>query len=292
MYFSFFYLKISKNHLNPKVFCIVKLRFFLQSDDEQDYIPKYVKNHGYLRSPQLQKLLKQTKVFIGLGFPYEGPAPLEAIQSGCVFLNAKFDPPHDRVNTPFFKNKPTLRKVTSQHPYAEEFIGKPHVYTIDITNTTVVEAAMQEILQQQVNAYLPLEWTPEGMLERVNTYVEHVDFCDINAKPWPPLDQKQVFVSQSGQSCKDLCRSKGLVCESSYFVNINTADQIKRLNLTCRKEEFAAALHAPSYGHDGHTCILQTHPLLFSCVYAKEGHSRICPCRDFQQQQVALCKKC
>ena len=29
------------------------------------------------------------QVFIGLGFPYEGPAPLEAIAQGCIFLNAK-----------------------------------------------------------------------------------------------------------------------------------------------------------------------------------------------------------
>ena len=32
---------------------------------------------------------RSIQVFIGLGFPYEGPAPLEAIAQGCVFLNAK-----------------------------------------------------------------------------------------------------------------------------------------------------------------------------------------------------------
>ena len=82
------------------------------------------------------------QVFIGLGFPYEGPAPLEAIAQGCIFLNAKvtreiaqffsrvntsvlvtnyhgmflafqFDPPHNRINTEFFKLKPTLREVSS-----------------------------------------------------------------------------------------------------------------------------------------------------------------------------------
>ena len=29
------------------------------------------------------------QVFVGLGFPYEGPAPLEAIASGCFFINPK-----------------------------------------------------------------------------------------------------------------------------------------------------------------------------------------------------------
>ena len=32
---------------------------------------------------------RSMQVFIGLGFPYEGPAPLEAIAQGCIFLNAK-----------------------------------------------------------------------------------------------------------------------------------------------------------------------------------------------------------
>lgn len=41
-----------------------------------------------------------------------------------------------------------LFQVTSQHPYAEVFIGKPHVYTIDINNLTEVHEAVQAILRQ------------------------------------------------------------------------------------------------------------------------------------------------
>ena len=51
------------------------------------------------------------QLFVGLGFPYEGPAPLEAIAQGCIFINAKFNPPQNSENTMFFKGKPTLRKV-------------------------------------------------------------------------------------------------------------------------------------------------------------------------------------
>lgn len=47
--------------------------------------------------------LKSFQVFVGLGFPYEGPAPLEAIANGAVFLNPVFDVPKDSLNTPFFK---------------------------------------------------------------------------------------------------------------------------------------------------------------------------------------------
>lgn len=56
---------------------------------QKPIIPDYIVNHGILKGDELKKLLKKSKIFIGLGFPYEGPAPLEAIASGCVFLNAK-----------------------------------------------------------------------------------------------------------------------------------------------------------------------------------------------------------
>lgn len=55
------------------------------------------------------------KVFIGFGFPYEGPAPLEAIANGCIFLQPKFDPPHSSLNHEFFRGKPTSRKVYALH---------------------------------------------------------------------------------------------------------------------------------------------------------------------------------
>jgi len=47
-----------------------------------------------------------------MGFPYEGPAPLEAIAQGCFFLNPRLDPPRNRENSVFFKGKPTLRAVS------------------------------------------------------------------------------------------------------------------------------------------------------------------------------------
>lgn len=46
-----------------------------------------------------------------MGFPYEGPAPLEAIAQGCVFINPQFNPAHNSENTNFFKGKPTARQV-------------------------------------------------------------------------------------------------------------------------------------------------------------------------------------
>ena len=54
------------------------------------------------------------QLFVGLSFPYEGPAPLEAIANGCAFLNPKFNPPKSSKNTDFFKGKPTLREVRGE----------------------------------------------------------------------------------------------------------------------------------------------------------------------------------
>ena len=94
-------------------------------------IPGFVFNHEILPRNDLFDLLKQTKViqyihtvcgkqtvlplplqvFIGLGFPYEGPAPLEAIALGCIFLNPLMKPPISRTNSKFLASKPTEREV-------------------------------------------------------------------------------------------------------------------------------------------------------------------------------------
>uniref|UniRef100_A0A8C2SII7 alpha-1,6-mannosyl-glycoprotein 6-beta-N-acetylglucosaminyltransferase n=1 Tax=Capra hircus TaxID=9925 RepID=A0A8C2SII7_CAPHI len=136
-------------------------------------VPAFVKNHGLLPQPEFQQLLRKAKLFIGFGFPYEGPAPLEAIANGCVFLQSRFSPPHSSLNHEFFRGKPTSREVFSQHPYAENFIGKPHVWTVDYNNSEEFEAAIQAIMTTQVDPYLPYEYTCEGMLERIHAYIQH-----------------------------------------------------------------------------------------------------------------------
>ncbi|CAJ0603234.1 unnamed protein product [Cylicocyclus nassatus] len=49
-----------------------------------------VTNHGILTGVNIASLLKSVDIFMGLGFPIEGPAPLEALANGAVFINAKF----------------------------------------------------------------------------------------------------------------------------------------------------------------------------------------------------------
>ncbi len=95
--------------------------------------------------------MQEAKVFIGLGFPYEGPAPLEAVANGCVFLNPQLSPPLDRYNSPFLKAKPTLRSLTSQNPYTEHFISDPHVFTFDANDNAAIIRVMEKISKIDVS---------------------------------------------------------------------------------------------------------------------------------------------
>lgn len=46
-------------------------------------------------------------------------------------------------------------QLTSQHPYAEVFIGRPHVWTVDLDNQEEVEDAVKAILSQKVVSSIP-----------------------------------------------------------------------------------------------------------------------------------------
>lgn len=41
-------------------------------------------------------------------------------------------------------------QISSQHPYAETSIGKPHVWTVDVTNKSDVREALRSILHTEV----------------------------------------------------------------------------------------------------------------------------------------------
>ncbi|KAJ7340119.1 Alpha-1,6-mannosylglycoprotein 6-beta-N-acetylglucosaminyltransferase A [Desmophyllum pertusum] len=262
------------------------------ASEVSSHLPSFVINHGVVTPMEVQKLLNESMVFVGLGFPYEGPAPLEAIANGCFFINPKFNPPRSRLNTPFFKNKPTLRLFTSQHPYCEEFIGKPHVYTIDVKNVSEVERVMKEIMLKEVDPYLPFEFTHEGMLERVNALVQHQDFCYQNH--WPPLKALITEKGGAGKSCKDVCLAKGMVCEPEFFNSINSRTSLIEHGFPCNTSrlEEVPSLIAPGFRPEPAACIVQTQALMFSCTGTSPSTMRLCPCRKYKKGQVALCVDC
>uniref|UniRef100_A0A3Q3VLZ2 alpha-1,6-mannosyl-glycoprotein 6-beta-N-acetylglucosaminyltransferase n=1 Tax=Mola mola TaxID=94237 RepID=A0A3Q3VLZ2_MOLML len=183
-------------------------------------LPTVIKNHGLLTQERFLQLLRRAKVFVGLGFPYEGPAPIEAIAVGCVFLQPGFNPPHSSENNGFYEGKPTTRQISSQHPYAETFIGRPHVWTVDVTNKTDVREAVRAILRTE--PFLPREFMCEGMLERVHSYVTHQNFCSKSVPTWPPQSALRVHLGPLGQSCVNVCRRSSHVCEPALFRHLNS----------------------------------------------------------------------
>ncbi|RCN38467.1 hypothetical protein ANCCAN_15604 [Ancylostoma caninum] len=122
-------------------------------NDTKSSLFSNVINHGFLNSTEIASLLRSVNIFVGLGFPFEGPAPLEAIAHGAVFINPKFDPPKSRLNTVFFRDKPTLREFTSQSPYMER-LGKPYVYTVDINDDRGLTDAIKSALKEKSLSFL------------------------------------------------------------------------------------------------------------------------------------------
>lgn len=48
--------------------------------------------------------------------------------------------------------------MSSQHPYSEQYIGKPQVITVDYNNSEEIEAAIKEILKAKVSAKSLKRW--------------------------------------------------------------------------------------------------------------------------------------
>ncbi|BFZ22058.1 hypothetical protein BsWGS_25097 [Bradybaena similaris] len=258
------------------------------------HVPDYVINHGILTGVDLHKLLQKARVFVGLGFPYEGPAPLEAIANGAVFLNPKFDPPHSSKNNKFFKGKPTQREIVSQHPYAEMFIGEPFVYTLNINNTKEVAAILDKILSNhKFSSYLPYEYTEEGMLQRMNAFIENQNFCSFqrNQVRWPPRQSVEIVFGEPGKSCKDACWVKGRICTPSHFQELNTKEMLGN-HTDCQSVTHSANIYYPAFDTKSLACTTQDEPLLFSCVGSMDTLQRLCPCRDYIPGQTALCTSC
>ncbi|PIC52311.1 hypothetical protein B9Z55_002468 [Caenorhabditis nigoni] len=247
-----------------------------------------VKNHGFLNSQEISELLDTTTIFFGLGFPLEGPAPLEAMARGAVFINARFEKPKSRKNYKFLAEKPTLREWTSQNPYMEE-IGEPHVITVDINNEKELEVAIKRAIELKPKPYVPFEFSPAGMLLRVALLLEKQEVCGkiARSKRWPPVNQMKIFKTiNSGESCEKTCHSQKMKCESSYFSIINSPSLLQR-QFGCSSTLSDASPFAPF------NCTVQSSAHLFSCASRPPlDVVRVCPCRDYIPEQHAICKGC
>ena len=108
--------------------------------------------------------------FIGLGSPVEGPGMLEALAYGCIVLQPEYKPPlklegkpnnrsvrarncisYDWQNYRYSEKNIIFVQLSSQNPFIERRIGKPHVFTFDYNNVTQLLHAMRNTLHLKVS---------------------------------------------------------------------------------------------------------------------------------------------
>ncbi|CAH3154055.1 unnamed protein product [Porites evermanni] len=232
-------------------------------------------------------LKNRFQLLIGLGSPYEEALALEAISNGCIFINPKFKRPKNRINCKALKDLPSSRNLSSQHPYLEKFVGKPFVYTVDIWNKTEATQTLQEILTKKVISYVPFEFTCEGMLERLNAYIENQNFCD-KSYHWPVQnDELNITMARAGTSCTEACFKEGLTCEPEYFHLLNSSSVP-----SCTEVVSEESVTAPATEESTSRCVYQKQPLLYSCTGHDPNYRRFCPCRHYREGQIALCRSC
>ncbi|XP_068688277.1 alpha-1,6-mannosylglycoprotein 6-beta-N-acetylglucosaminyltransferase A-like [Montipora foliosa] len=248
----------------------------------------FIVNHANIELDTVKELLRKSKLFIGLGSPHEKALALEALAQGCIVMNPKFIRPKNRLNSEALRQQPSSRNLTSEHPYLEQFVGKPFVYTVDIRNKAEVMTAMKEILKKQIlKPFVPFEFTCEGMLERLNAYVENQNFCDMSDH-WPSnTGELEITIARAGTSCTEACSKAGFTCEPEYFHLLNAS------NITsCAEKISEESIVAPAIEEDTARCVIQKQKLLYSCAGHHSKYKRFCPCREYRNGQIGLCKSC
>lgn len=117
-----------------------------------------VKWLGHLSRSQWNTLLHESKFLLGLGNPILGPSAIDAIASGCMFLNPIFD-------------KPAVGKFSSQHPFAEK-LGPPYVCNFRLSNPKALVQCVHSALHTSLQPMLPKDFTFEEHLHRVAAIFE------------------------------------------------------------------------------------------------------------------------
>lgn len=105
-----------------------------------------VKNHGVLDHTDLHALMRELFVYAGFAAIMLGPAALEAMSQGMVFLNYAFVPPR---NLSITQGKPTIQLWTSQFPFLEQ--QAPHAFTINVNDPSDVLDKLQLVKSTYTN---------------------------------------------------------------------------------------------------------------------------------------------
>ena len=200
--------------------------------------------------------------------------------------------------------------MTSQVPYLEDFIGPPHVFTINTHSRSDIDDVMQRTSSLNFRPFVPHEFSTTGFLERLNFYIELQNFSSEKASSWPSEHLLRTRVGDADESCVDACKRQHLTCEPSFFHFINNKDSFTRLdedlliiftvhahhfcyifsmNISCSSTTTDFDLFHPSFIISSRaSCVIASDSSMFSCASSQENVRRLCPCRHFRQEQIAL----
>ncbi|KAL0481734.1 hypothetical protein AKO1_010409 [Acrasis kona] len=120
-----------------------------------------ITNHKVLKHNEWTRLLAQSNIIMGVGWPVIGPTVLEAIAAGCVYMNKKdfYAPQHHE----------TLH-FDSQHPYARDlFHGPPLVYDVDHNQHQQVMNTIRTIIdrRKQIQPTIHPDYTMNSVVRRL-----------------------------------------------------------------------------------------------------------------------------
>ncbi len=76
-----------------------------------------------------------------------------------------------------------------------------------------------------MSPHLPYEYTEEGILQRLNAYLNHQDFCSPFPEHWPRDEAVTTLVSPTGRSCKETCMEESESISVSYLYSAVTHPQ-------------------------------------------------------------------
>lgn len=81
-----------------------------------------------------------------------------------------------------------------------------------------------------------------------------------------------------------------VVCRNSN--GHSSSSLSSRLDFPCEGLDSEINHLLPAFSAEQAECGLQHDPLLFSCAGSSVKYRRLCPCRDYRNGQVALCRDC
>ena len=151
-------------------------------------------------------------------------------------------------------------------------MGSWHILILTALTLSDISRALSFLYVLDVSHEKPLYTTPLPWLEIIRSFFS----------PDAPRTNKLKYVQTSNLTLSQSIRNLVKISFLFHF----------RAGFECGSVESLESLVAPSLNTTNNICLLQSQPLLFSCRAARPGVIRVCPCRSYREEQVALCETC